>query len=183
MESTAKFTAESGDQSGHNLLQIWSLSRIVPTKIIDVNTYDDSMVNIPSFSVMCSVRAQKQKANNIGYLPLIPSSPTNPGVVKKALLQMQCLADKVGMSHTIVNCDLAVYEIAYTLRKEYSQEFSNVILQLGGFYRCYNFIHAIAKIIRVAELKHFWHQVEFVWRVQPTTYLGNRVTVISACMQ
>ncbi len=41
-------------------------------------------------------------------------------------------------------CDLAVYEIAYALRKEYPDEFSN----LGGFYLCHNFIHAIHRIMR-----------------------------------
>ena len=41
------------------------------------------------------------------------------------------------MKHTVITCDLALYEIAYTLRRKYLNIFSNVVHQHGGFHLCH----------------------------------------------
>ena len=58
------------------------------------------------------------------------------------------MAQAIGMEHTIITADQAIYEIAYTIRKQYPEQLSPVILHMGGFHLAHNFMSCITKIIR-----------------------------------
>lgn len=130
----------------NDFLWMWRLSRMIPTRIIDVE--GDEGVTMPGFSAFSAHVAQSRKANNIGYLPLIPSSPTDPAVVKKAMTECVKMSQHIGMEYTVITCDQAVYEIAFALRKQDAEQFSSVVLHLGGFHLCHNFMKAITKVMR-----------------------------------
>lgn len=68
---------------GEHLLRVWELGRMTPTILIDIELGDTFC--LPDFSSFCANISRHFKASEIGYLPLIPSSPTNPGVVKTAM--------------------------------------------------------------------------------------------------
>lgn len=134
----------TGPKVGNQLLFLWGLGRMTPTQILDLEL-DDSL---PGFSAFCAQVNKAHQANEIGYLPLIPSSPTDPGVVKTSMTNLAKMAETIGMTHTIITCDQAVFEIAFAIRKQYPEEFPNVILMLGGFHLAHNYLKAITKIMR-----------------------------------
>ena len=68
---------------------------------------------MPSFSAFSASICEYKKANTFGYLPLIPSSPNNPAVVKKAMMQCISLAEHVRSNFTIITCGLAIFELAF----------------------------------------------------------------------
>ncbi len=136
--------ATDGSAIGEQLLMLWSLARMTPTRLLNAELDKP----LPGYSAFCAEIVKPSKANEIGYLPLLPSSPTNPGVVKTAMTNLVQLAAAIGMTHTIITADQAVYEIAYALRKQLPEEFSNVILMLGGFHLSHNYLKAISKIMR-----------------------------------
>ena len=133
-----------GPKVGELLLFLWGLTRMTPTQLLTL----ELDVDVPGFSAFCARVTDTHKPNEIGYLPLIPSSPTDPGVVKSAMMSLVKMARTIGMTHTIITCDQAVFEIAYALRKQHSKDFANVILMMGGFHLAHNFIKVIPKIMR-----------------------------------
>ena len=72
-------------------------------------------------------------ATPIGYCPFLQDPPTNPDVVKKAL-KLHCMksSEKLGLKHTWVTQNQAIYEISYTLRKENPEDFPNLFFELSG---------------------------------------------------
>lgn len=119
---------------------------MTPTQLLDINLEENS--DEISYSPFFAVSLTLQNAHEIGYLPLIPSSPTNPSVVKTAMKNLVKLADAVGMEHTIITADQLVYELAYAIKKQHPEEFSSVILHLGGFHLAHNFMACITKVMR-----------------------------------
>ena len=57
-------------------------------------------------------------------------------------------SEKLGNRWTIIVCDQALYELATAIRMKEPQNFSNVILLLGGFHQAHNFLKATLKIMR-----------------------------------
>ena len=78
--SLASLQSESSFRT-NDLLWLWNLNRMVPTKLINIGA--DKSPTMPDLSAFKAHVGHDRKANSIGYLPLIPSSPTNPAVVKK----------------------------------------------------------------------------------------------------
>ena len=81
----------------------------------------------------------------------------------------------LGDAYTIITGDQATYETATAIRDKCPDEFSNVVLLLGGFHQAHNFLKAICKIMReagaenllvaaghceegTAKNKHFWRK-------------------------
>ena len=98
-----------------------SLCRVSYTNLLDIET--NKSIVIPGFNAFCASILPSAKTNDVGYFPLITSSPTNSGVVKTAMQTLVNAVKAVNMKHTVITCDLAIYD---------------VVLQLGGFYLCYN---------------------------------------------
>ena len=90
---------------------------MTPSQLLDISI-DDNIV-IPKFSAFCANISENEKGDHIGYLQLVPSSPTKPAVVKTMMSQLMKITRSVEMDYTIITCDLAVYEIAYALRQNH----------------------------------------------------------------
>ena len=67
-----------------------SLCRVPYTNLLDIET--NKSIVIPGFNAFCASILPSAKTNDVGYFPLITSSPTNAGVVKTA---MQTLVNAV----------------------------------------------------------------------------------------
>ena len=97
---------------------IWLLCRALPTQLINVSS--DSAESQPYFGFKCSSAVYGCKADipvtRIGYLLVVPHSPSNPAVVEEVIKSFQKTARELGLSYTVVTCDQAVYEIVHALR-------------------------------------------------------------------
>ncbi|MES9884476.1 MAG: hypothetical protein ABW185_26830 [Sedimenticola sp.] len=126
----------------------WAIARACPTKLLEVD------IDCPSWKVFHAAISQSNVSTTaIGYCPFLPNAPTNPDVVKEALQICIRASEKLGMKHTIVTQDEAVYEISYTLRKNNPSHFPQLILRLGGFHLLMNYLGAIGKIMAGSGLK------------------------------
>jgi len=103
---------------------------------------------LPGFAAFYGRLLPHEDASKIGYLPLIPSSPTDPCVLKEEMKRLINIAHALGDKWTIITGDQVTYELAVVIRDKHGEVFSNVVLLLGGFHQVYNYVKAICKIIR-----------------------------------
>ncbi|MES9880282.1 MAG: hypothetical protein ABW185_05305 [Sedimenticola sp.] len=147
----------------------WATARLCPTKLIEVD------IDCPSWKVFNAKLSQSHVfTTSIGYCPFLPNAPTNPAVVKEALQLCIKASSKLGMNHTVVTQDEAVYEISYTLRKNKPEDFPNLILRLGGFHLLMNYIGAIGKIMSGSGLKDMLVASEIVHEGTANKILAGR---------
>ena len=74
----------TSDNSAKQLLLIWRLGRCVVTSQLLHVPYEGD-VTLPGFSAFCARQLEHKQASKIGYLPLIPASPTYPAVLKEEM--------------------------------------------------------------------------------------------------
>ena len=133
-----------------NLDLCWTLCRLCPTKLLEVEFEEPTpswkAFNTRIVSFWCS-------KTTVGYLPLLPYSPTSCEVVASAISICQKTAAKLGNKYTVISQDLAVYEISYGLRKSQPEKFSNLVLLLGGFHKLMNYLKAVGSLMDGAGLK------------------------------
>ena len=127
------------------MLQLWRLGRIAPASQL-LNLSSEGV--LPGFSAFCGRLLPHEDASKIGYLPLIPASPTDPYVLKEEMKRLVSTAHSLGDRRTIIIGDQATYELPVAIRDKHREEFSNVVLLLGGFHQAHNYVKAICKIIR-----------------------------------
>jgi hypothetical protein len=134
-----------------NLNLCWAMSRLCPTKLLEVE------IDCPGWKVFnAAISTNVTPVTSIGYCPFLPQSPTDPNVVREALHICIRSSRKLGMQHTVVTQDEAVYEISYTLRHQNPGEYSDVVLRLGGFHLLMNFLGAIGKLMSGTGLKELF---------------------------
>ena len=68
-------------------------------------------------------------------------------MVKKALKVCMKSSEKLGLKHTVVTQEQAIYETSCTLRKENPEDFPNLILRLGGFHLLMNYLSSVGKFV------------------------------------
>lgn len=105
---------------------------------------------LPGFSAFCADLHPHRKSSTIGYLPLIPASPTDPAVLKEVMKRLVNTSHALADKYTIIIGDQATYELAIAIRAKQADDFDSVILLLGGFHQAHNYMKAVCKIIRDA---------------------------------
>ncbi|XP_030833483.1 uncharacterized protein LOC105441519 [Strongylocentrotus purpuratus] len=139
----------SSDGQAEDVLLMWRLGRMITTsQLLDAPT--DLGAGLPGFSAFCADLHPHRQASIIGYLPLIPSSPTNPTILKEMMIRLVKTSRALGDKYTIITGDQATYELAVAIRDKHRNEFSNVVLLLGGFHQAHNYMKAVCKITREA---------------------------------
>ena len=99
------------------------------------------------FGISCKT-SSTQPSQQDWILIFHPSIPTNPAVLKEErtrLVKTSCL---VGDQWTVITGDQATYEAAVVIRDKYKDEFSNVVLLLGGCHQAHNYVKVFCKITR-----------------------------------
>ena len=131
-----------------NINLCWALARLCPNKLLEVD------IDCPGWKVFnATISHSSTSTTSIGYCQFLRLPPTNPDVVNEALHICIKASTKLGLSHTVVTQDEAVYEISYTLRKNNPQEFPGLILRLGGFHLLMNYLGAVGKFMTGTGLK------------------------------
>ena len=135
------------DNMADAMLLVWRLGRQIRTsQLLDV-PYDGETC-LPGFSAFWARLLPHRKASKIGYLPLIPASPTDPAVMKEEMTRLVNTSHALRDEWTVITGDQATYELALAIRQNHRDEFSNVVLLLGGFHQAHNYLKAICKIMR-----------------------------------
>ena len=58
------------------------------------------------------------------------------------------ISHALGDTWTVITGGQATYELALTIRDKHKDEFSKVVMPLGGFHQAHNYVKAICKIMR-----------------------------------
>ena len=83
--------------------------------------------------------------STIGYLPVIPSSPTELATVHEAMTRSCAIAKALNQEHVIITLDQAVYCKAQEIRWKHSSKFQNVVLRMGAFHIAATFLAVLGK--------------------------------------
>lgn len=135
------------DGTANDILLLWRLGRIAATSEL-LSVSDEDLGELPGLSAFCAKLSVHHDASKIGYLSLIPASPTDPAVLREEMLRIAKISKVLGDKHTIITGDQATYEMARAIRDKYPGEFGHVVLLLGGFHLAHNYLKAICKIMR-----------------------------------
>lgn len=76
------------------------------------------------------------------YLPLIDMTPSNPDTMMTALIQAQKLVTEAGQDYLVFTCDQQLYRVSLQVMWSYPDQFSNVVLRLGGMHLLMTFVGA-----------------------------------------
>uniref|UniRef100_UPI00358F52E3 uncharacterized protein isoform X1 n=1 Tax=Myxine glutinosa TaxID=7769 RepID=UPI00358F52E3 len=137
----------ASDETAEEMLLFWRLGRQVKTSQLLHVPYEGDP-DLPGFSAFCAQLLPHHKASRIAYLPLIPASPTDPAVLKEEMTWLVQTSHALGDTWTVITGDQATYELAVAIRDKHKDEFSKVILLLGGFHQAHNYLKAVCTIMR-----------------------------------
>ena len=72
--------------------------------------------------------------STVGYLPIIPVSPTKLATVYELLVRSCNIASCFGQKHAIITLDQAIYSKAQEIVWKRTDQFKSVVLRLGAFH-------------------------------------------------
>ena len=81
--------------------------------------------------------------NKAVYMPLIDMSPADPSTMMTALVEANRLTSEAGQEFTIFTCDQQLYRVSFQVIWVYPEQFSNVVLRLGGMHMLMSFVSAV----------------------------------------
>ena len=84
-------------------------------------------------------------ACTIGYCQTIDASPTEPRTVYTLLKRSVAICDQLGQEDVVIVLDQAIYCKAKEIIWQYPKDFSRVILRMGAFHICCNFLGLLGK--------------------------------------
>ena len=127
----------------------WHMLRMIPTDLF-VMEHDDITENydMPSWNKFFDNLHESSDKTVIAYGPIFPESPTKASVVETSLDYFMKVMAKLGQNKTVVTRDQAIYDIAKSLAKKYSEKYANLILRLVGFYIAEYFMGAIGYFMK-----------------------------------
>ena len=102
---------------------------------------------VPGWSGFMSIMNKDVKVQEsaVGYMPVIPSSPTQLGTVYLLLRRSMDLANQLGQPEIVVVLDQAIYAKAVEIMWKQPQEFSRIVLRMGAFHIACTFMSVIGK--------------------------------------
>ena len=91
-------------------------------------------------------QALKPKTQAV-YLPLIDMLPSDPDTMMTALQEAKRLTNERGQKKVVFTCDQQLYKVAADVKWAYPNDFSDVILRLGGMHMLMSSVGAIGSLM------------------------------------
>jgi hypothetical protein len=82
------------------------------------------------------------------YIPLIDTTPSDPDTIMMALHETKRLTKERNQKNTIFTSDQQLYKVAVDVKWAYPDEFSDVILRLGGMHMLMSFVSAVGTLMK-----------------------------------
>ena len=129
---------------------------------------------IPAWSAFNAAVSQPPPCSTLGYLPVIPSSPTELATVHEAMERSCALAKALRQEHVIITMDQAVYCKAQEIRWKHPEKFRNVVLRMGAFHTANTFLAVLGKRFGDAGLQDIMVESGVVAAGSVDAVLGGR---------
>lgn len=146
--TTLESLETQSDGTANDILILWRIGRTITTSQLLSVPNEEELRGLPGLSAFCAGVSTHHAASNIGYLFLIPASPTDPAIMTDEMDRLVKISKSLGDKYTVITGDQATYELARTIRDKHPEQFGNVVLLLGGFHLAHNYLKAICKIVR-----------------------------------
>ena len=98
-----------------------------------------------AFSAEARRSNMQPNTTTVGYLPIIPESPTKLATVYELLVRSCDIASRFGQEHAIITLDQAIYSKAQEIVWKRTDQFQSVVLPLGAFHIAGAFLGVIEK--------------------------------------
>jgi len=102
---------------------------------------------------MCTV---SHPLTNPCMLPILSAPADEFDTINTVIRRFMGISRAVGQAHTVITADQPLYSKAKELVWANPEEFSSVILMMGGLHVCFNFIHAIGQHMENSGLEDVW---------------------------
>ena len=103
-------------------------------------------------TMCCEQGKLPQPKTRTAYLPLINMTPSLQNTLMMAIAKAQEVMCNGGQGFVLFTCDLQLYKVELDVKWAYPDQFSNVILRLGGMHSLMSFIGDIGKLMAEAGL-------------------------------
>ena len=90
--------------------------------------------------------------NKAVYMPLIDMPPVDHSTMMTALIEANRLTSEAGQEFTIFSCDQQLYRVSLQVIWAYPEQFSNVVLRLGGMHMLMSFVGAVGSLMEESVL-------------------------------
>ena len=102
---------------------------------------------VPGWSGFCTLSQADQpiQPSSVGYLPVIPTSPTELSTVYTMLHRSMSTADRFGQHDVVIVLDQAIYAKALEIIWKHQADFERVVLRMGAFHIACTFMAVIGK--------------------------------------
>ena len=111
----------------------------------------------------------------IGYCQLLKSSPTKDDTVYEVMKRMLEMSYVLGQDRAVSTVDLAIYTKAKAIQWNFPETFEKLVIRLGGFHICLNFLGTIGAIYKSSGLEE--------WMIDSNLYGPNTLASILAGKQ
>ena len=85
--------------------------------------------------------------NKAVYMPLIDMPPVDHSTMMTTLIEANRLTSEAGQEFNIFTCDQQLYRVSLQIIWAYPEQFSNVILRLGGMHMLMSFVGAVGSLM------------------------------------
>lgn len=127
----------------------WMLCRHIPKKEFALEVQD-----VPSWSAFnARVHAGQSLRTTIGYCPLIPAPSSDYSTIYTVMETLATMMNHLGQKHVVVTFDQAIYCKAKEIQWKRANEFSNMVIRLGGFHVVLNFLGTLGNMMTGSGLK------------------------------
>ena len=119
----------------------WILSRLLETDSLKLGQVgnEQQISGWAGFNTLLR-RDDEILPSVVGYLPIIPTSPTQLSTVYLLLQRSIAVADRLQQTSVVIVLDQAIYSKAQEIIWKHRAEFSRVVLQMGGFHTSLAFV-------------------------------------------
>ena len=107
--------------------------------IPELNGYNAKLCRLAGLSVL--------PRNKAVYMHLIDMPTADPITMMTALVETNRLTTEAGQEFTIFTCDQQLYRVSLLIIWAYPEQFSNVVLRLGGMQMLMSFVGAVGSIM------------------------------------
>lgn len=81
------------------------------------------------------------------YLPLIDKPPADPSTIYQSLLKAQQITGSTGQEYVVYTADQQLYRVALNVVWSYEEQFSNIILRLGGMHLLMSYVGSVGSLM------------------------------------
>ena len=126
---------------------IWALLRLHPAKFREaLNAEIGEKQALPSWSGFNAILfPDMPQESNIGYCLMIDGDSTEFSTIYTVLKHAQMISTTLGQEDTVITFDLLIYMKAKQIQFRFPDEFSDVVIRLGGFHIALNFLSLVGK--------------------------------------